>query len=372
MCTFMVATVVAESLVSDIVPEGARATVAPRRFRHMTTVSKLWARMSVRSAAEVALMETESTSASAAEVTARVAYAEAEAAVHELGHDACKSLAKATIKDIVANIKATQEMLDIAAQKIADCNPHAEAAKKASALADEKAAAAAEKIKIVRDAELKAVKAKEEKMKADKQLQVAKKTIVHFGSQEMDRLVECNADKSICWNDYMMKVYQDGHTKMMKAQAHVKKCNREVQHRTHQVEEAKKKAEHGNHTSRTLMLEVRRTESLAQAAQNELAKVTVTKDSELRKCECSEERRYDAAWKTADNEKSQQTQKVAYTRAKHMLCVVNGVTQKDCTVHGMPKLEHANSGPLRNLIAELGDCSHTPEPGAGSAAGSRL
>lgn len=367
VCTLMCARLSAAT-EDDIVPEAAGRWVTPRRSRHMTTVSKLWARMSVRNAAEVTLMETESTSASASEATACVANAEAMAAVQELGNNACKDLAKATINDIVANYKSTQEMLDNEAQKIADCNHNAEAAKKAEATADSKATAAAEKVEAVKQALVIEEKAKVEQKQAETQLLVAENQKVDYGSHAMDNLTHCNEDKSFCWNDHMVKAYQQQDQKVKTAQAHVDKCNNALQHSHNEVEEAKKKAEHGDHTTKTLMLEVRRTDTLAQVAQSELANAAnTTKDSDVRKCECSAERRYDEVWKTASDAKHLQTQKVAYTRSKHMLCVVNGVAAKDCTVPDMPKLEHANSGPLRNLIAELGDCSKTEGSEAGAA-----
>lgn len=89
------------------------------------------------------------------------------------------------------------------------------------------------------------------------------------------------------------------------------------------------------------MKQVTRTETLALVAQTAFQHASQTHESKATKCACRAKKRYEEQWKTANNQKTMRANQVAYSRAKHMLCVVNGVDSHDCTIPDMPKLKRA-------------------------------
>lgn len=343
MCVLMLLTICstgAEGFVEDeVVPEGAvhkhGASTPEDRLR------KLWATPAVRRAAEVSLLETESTARSAATATSQVAYSEAMAAVQQMGNDnACASLARSTIEDVKTNVEGNQKVLD-ALDTGEHCDALAEAAKTAKDKADADAAAAAAKVKAVQDAQDEVNQATEEVTTAQAEKEKAKMHKVDFDIHHFEHLTTCNKEGTFCWNDKMVAIYQKAKDRVDVAQTKIDNANSKLSDAQSKLDNAQNSAA-ANAQTQALMVEVRRTEMIATHAKTSLAEaLKAAKLKEAIDCECKAKTEYEKEWLIASQGPQVESEEIAYSRAKRMLCVVNGTPENECKVDDMPKVVHA-------------------------------
>jgi len=323
-----------------VIPEAYTDALTP-----IQRISKIWGQLSVRSAAEVSLMEMETTAATSAEATKVVAYKEAAAAVKLMqtsgdSDNACADLAQTTIDSVRSNVKTSQDLLDTL-DIGENCDKQREDAQAEKEKAETAAAEAAAKIKAVDDAQ-KAVDEAQKKADDAKEATTNRKNLgVDYGDHYFHDLNQCNSDKTFCWNDAMVQTYQKVKAEVGALEAKERQAEEELEAAKKVLEEAQRKASADPSTANQMeAIQSTRTNLLAAKTQLGLVMEGISvRQAQDRACECKARALYEKEWKLVSTGPAVQSRKVAYTRAKHMLCVINHVSMDACSVTDMPQVK---------------------------------
>merc|ERR1712086_262204 len=185
--------------------------------------------------------------------------------------------------------------------------------------------------------------AKRNHVQADEDHMAALNKQVDYGSFSFQSLSECNKEKSVCWNDAMMTIYQKAAAEVEQTKQAKEEAERKVEEAEKALEDAKNAAEESaDPATQQVMVEVKRTEMVATNADDHLKQtMQEAKLQEAIDCECKAKAEYEKEWEIASKGPQVQSQEIAYARAKRMLCVVDGTPEQDCNVDDVPKVQKA-------------------------------
>jgi len=287
---------------SDVVPEGF-VMVAAGAPANAATLSHLYGQMEVRQMAEVSLLEAETSEQNEAQTTASVAFSEARAAINLLqttgkSVDDCRSLAKATLKQIEDNVKADQVILATVDLGAGCAKGSGSGSGSGTGSGQSPNSEHSHKVR----------EAKEALEKIDDH-----KFHLKFHGK-LDALTHCTADKRFCWDEAM----QERFAAQTKAAEDAKnKLEKAVREKEASEKKAPKMSPGGNKEG----------DGLTKAARTVL------------QCQCKAKAHLRKELDIINNSKVVATTKLAYTRAKRMLCVIDGVTNKNCAVNKFPTVK---------------------------------